>query len=76
MATESTPVIEQSSSNLLNENPELLSDLDKKEILALSIILWGNEGSDSFQVVFKRWSQGFMFSEQEPSALIQFEGGN
>ncbi|XP_015773086.1 PREDICTED: protein FAM188A-like [Acropora digitifera] len=40
-----------------------------EEILRL---LWGKNVKDD---IFKRWSQGFVFSTDEPSALIQEQGG-
>jgi len=39
------------------------------EILSL---LWGENVKED---IFERWSQGFMFSMEEPSALIQEQGG-
>ncbi|XP_048579298.1 ubiquitin carboxyl-terminal hydrolase MINDY-3 [Nematostella vectensis] len=38
----------------------------------LSCFVWG---SDLNEDNFKRWSQGFVFSQDEPSALVQLEGG-
>ncbi|CAG7727671.1 unnamed protein product [Allacma fusca] len=35
-------------------------------------LLWGNQVRDE---LFRRWSQGFNFSADEPSALIQKDGG-
>ncbi|XP_064613700.1 LOW QUALITY PROTEIN: ubiquitin carboxyl-terminal hydrolase MINDY-3-like [Liolophura sinensis] len=35
-------------------------------------LLWGENLKDE---VFSRWTQGFVFSEDEPTALIQHEGG-
>uniref|UniRef100_A0A0K8S6T2 Ubiquitin carboxyl-terminal hydrolase MINDY n=1 Tax=Lygus hesperus TaxID=30085 RepID=A0A0K8S6T2_LYGHE len=35
-------------------------------------IMWGNEVKEE---VFQRWKQGFKFSPDEPTALIQHEGG-
>ncbi|EDO29026.1 predicted protein [Nematostella vectensis] len=37
----------------------------------LSCFVWG---SDLNEDNFKRWSQGFVFSQDEPSALVQLEG--
>lgn len=43
-----------------------------KEVLDISNILWG----PSVKVdVFRRWAQGFHFSNEEPTALLQCEGG-
>lgn len=38
----------------------------------LMSLLWGREIRDE---VFQRWNQGFVFSEDEPSALLQRDGG-
>lgn len=35
-------------------------------------VMWGNEVKEE---VFKRWMQGFRFSADEPTALLQHEGG-
>ncbi|XP_059472023.1 ubiquitin carboxyl-terminal hydrolase MINDY-3 homolog [Neocloeon triangulifer] len=35
-------------------------------------LLWGPSVKED---VFKRWSQGFVFSDAEPTALVQWEGG-
>ncbi|XP_015116758.1 ubiquitin carboxyl-terminal hydrolase MINDY-3 homolog [Diachasma alloeum] len=35
-------------------------------------LLWGNCPKDD---VFQRWAQGFQFSQDEPTALVQVEGG-
>ncbi|KAL1123353.1 hypothetical protein AAG570_002438 [Ranatra chinensis] len=35
-------------------------------------IMWGNEVKEE---VFQRWKQGFRFSSDEPTALLQHEGG-
>ncbi|XP_065349446.1 ubiquitin carboxyl-terminal hydrolase MINDY-3 homolog [Cloeon dipterum] len=35
-------------------------------------LLWGDSLKED---VFRRWSQGFVFSELEPTALVQWEGG-
>ncbi|XP_014239268.1 ubiquitin carboxyl-terminal hydrolase MINDY-3 homolog [Cimex lectularius] len=43
------------------------SDLD-----AIIKLMWGNEVKED---VFQRWKQGFRFSTDEPTALIQHEGG-
>ncbi|XP_043923438.1 ubiquitin carboxyl-terminal hydrolase MINDY-3 isoform X2 [Protopterus annectens] len=49
------------------------SEIDK-ELLDL---VWGRRTSNGglSETVFRRWTQGFVFSEAEPSALEQFEGG-
>uniref|UniRef100_A0A6M2DD93 Ubiquitin carboxyl-terminal hydrolase MINDY n=1 Tax=Xenopsylla cheopis TaxID=163159 RepID=A0A6M2DD93_XENCH len=43
-----------------------------QEVSAVLHLLWGSEIK---QEVFQRWSQGFAFSPDEPSALVQNEGG-
>lgn len=43
-----------------------------KEVQDISNILWG----PSVKIdVFRRWAQGFHFSNEEPTALLQCEGG-
>ncbi|CAI9728247.1 ubiquitin carboxyl-terminal hydrolase MINDY-3-like [Octopus vulgaris] len=46
--------------------------LDPNLLQATRKLLWGNRVKEE---VFSRWSQGFMFSEHEATALIQLEGG-
>ncbi|KAK9505298.1 hypothetical protein O3M35_009386 [Rhynocoris fuscipes] len=46
-----------------------VSTTDFDEIIK---IMWGNEVKED---VFRRWKQGFRFSTDEPTALIQHEGG-
>ncbi|XP_073992420.1 ubiquitin carboxyl-terminal hydrolase MINDY-3 homolog isoform X1 [Rhodnius prolixus] len=46
-----------------------VSNTDFDEIIK---IMWGNEVKED---VFQRWKQGFRFSSDEPTALIQNEGG-
>ncbi|XP_060756915.1 ubiquitin carboxyl-terminal hydrolase MINDY-3 [Neoarius graeffei] len=50
-----------------------MSDLNR-ELLEL---VWGKQASSSgvSASLFRRWTQGFVFSETEHSALEQFEGG-
>lgn len=55
------------SSGQLQQQQQGVRDL--REICQL---LWG---SSIRQEVFRRWSQGFEFSEGEPSALVQRDGG-
>ncbi|XP_043462343.1 ubiquitin carboxyl-terminal hydrolase MINDY-3 homolog [Leptopilina heterotoma] len=38
----------------------------------IKILLWGPSVKED---VFRRWAQGFYFSQDEPSALVQREGG-
>lgn len=46
-----------------------VSNIDFDEIIK---VMWGNEVKED---VFKRWKQGFRFSSDEPTALLQHEGG-
>lgn len=46
-----------------------VSTTDFDEIIK---VMWGNEVKED---VFKRWKQGFRFSPDEPTALLQHEGG-
>lgn len=46
--------------------------LDEDTLMTLKTIIWGTDIKDE---VFKRWTQGFVFSEDEPTALVQFDGG-
>lgn len=43
-----------------------------QELASTRRLLWGDQVKDD---VFRRWAQGFQFSQDEPSALIQLEGG-
>ncbi|KAI4454821.1 hypothetical protein MML48_9g00010147 [Holotrichia oblita] len=44
----------------------------EQELLGIKQLLWGNDIKFD---IFKRWSQGFYFSQTERSALEQLEGG-
>lgn len=44
----------------------------ERELARTRRLLWGEQVKDD---VFRRWAQGFQFSGEEPSALIQQEGG-
>ncbi|XP_071439579.1 ubiquitin carboxyl-terminal hydrolase MINDY-3 homolog [Hetaerina americana] len=44
----------------------------ENELNEIRRLLWGPYVKDE---VFKRWAQGFQFSEDEPTALVQWEGG-
>lgn len=57
-----------------NQKKHEMSPEDAKELKSLVILLWGT-GDDSFAQVFARWSQGFIFSAEERSALLQKQGG-
>ncbi|KAE8596152.1 hypothetical protein XENTR_v10015989 [Xenopus tropicalis] len=49
-----------------------MSECDKE----LVDMVWGRNNSNGLaDSVFKRWTQGFVFSASEPTALEQFEGG-
>ncbi|XP_043603191.1 ubiquitin carboxyl-terminal hydrolase MINDY-3 homolog [Bombus pyrosoma] len=45
---------------------------DDEFVHSIKTLLWGNTVKKD---VFKRWAQGFYFSPDEPTALIQTEGG-
>ncbi|CAH0405668.1 unnamed protein product [Chilo suppressalis] len=44
----------------------------ERELASTRRLLWGEHVKED---VFRRWAQGFQFSPDEPSALIQQEGG-
>lgn len=46
--------------------------LDAKVVKDITNLLWGTDLKDE---VFTRWTQGFCFSEDEKTALVQHEGG-
>ncbi|KAH8400405.1 hypothetical protein KR215_011363, partial [Drosophila sulfurigaster] len=48
------------------------SDSDLRELREIKQLLWGDNVRED---VFTRWSQGFEFSDVEPSALVQKQGG-
>ncbi|EFN79817.1 ubiquitin carboxyl-terminal hydrolase MINDY-3 homolog [Harpegnathos saltator] len=50
--------------NVITSNDELLKNIKS--------LLWGSTVKED---VFKRWAQGFSFSADEPTALVQREGG-
>ncbi|KAM8719314.1 hypothetical protein ACLKA7_011947 [Drosophila subpalustris] len=47
-------------------------DSDMRELREIKQLLWGDSVRED---VFRRWSQGFEFSDVEPSALVQKQGG-
>lgn len=51
----------------------IMSELNKEVI----DLVWGKPsgGEGVSTSIFRRWSQGFVFSEHEQTALKQFEGG-
>lgn len=61
--------------SLENQTTLKLSPEDAKELASLVTLLWGAAACDSFSTVFIRWSQGFVFSIEEQSALVQNAGG-
>jgi hypothetical protein len=60
--------------SLENQATVKLSPDDAKELNILVNLLWGSTAKVSAEV-FKQWSQGFVFSETEKSALVQYAGG-
>ncbi|XP_017850917.1 ubiquitin carboxyl-terminal hydrolase MINDY-3 homolog [Drosophila busckii] len=48
------------------------SENDMRELREIKQLLWGDMVRED---VFNRWSQGFEFSDVEPSALVQKQGG-
>lgn len=46
--------------------------IDEQTLEELKKLLWGNDLKDD---VFSRWTQGFVFSDHEKTALEQHEGG-
>lgn len=46
--------------------------IDETTLEEVKKLLWGSNLKDD---VFSRWTQGFVFSEFEKSALVQYEGG-
>lgn len=60
-------------STLENQAAMKLTPEDAKELSSLVTLLWGNESN--YSTVFFRWSQGFFFSRDEQSALVQNAGG-
>lgn len=44
----------------------------ERDLASTRRLLWGDHVKED---VFRRWAQGFQFSADEPSALIQLEGG-
>ncbi|XP_055713619.1 ubiquitin carboxyl-terminal hydrolase MINDY-3 homolog [Phlebotomus papatasi] len=57
----------------MEERLDELSTKDRQELRNIRTLLWGS--NDVEQTIFQRWSQGFEFSELEPSALVQCQGG-
>ncbi|KAH3706078.1 ubiquitin carboxyl-terminal hydrolase MINDY-3-like [Dreissena polymorpha] len=51
---------------------EVNDHISDETIESVKSVLWGNDLKDE---VFLRWSQGFIFSNYEPTALVQYEGG-
>ncbi|XP_030036156.1 ubiquitin carboxyl-terminal hydrolase MINDY-3 homolog [Manduca sexta] len=62
-----------SSATVTNkENMSAGSATLERELAGTRRLLWGEHVKED---VFRRWAQGFQFSADEPSALIQQEGG-
>ena len=59
--------------SLKHQTAVKLSPEDAKELGRMVTLLWGD--SANYSTVFSRWSQGFTFSDEEPSALVQNAGG-
>uniref|UniRef100_A0A1B0CAC2 Ubiquitin carboxyl-terminal hydrolase MINDY n=2 Tax=Lutzomyia longipalpis TaxID=7200 RepID=A0A1B0CAC2_LUTLO len=55
----------------MEERLDSLSTKDRQELRNIRTLLWGSNDIG----IFERWSQGFEFSDQEPSALVQCQGG-
>ncbi|XP_055371103.1 ubiquitin carboxyl-terminal hydrolase MINDY-3 homolog [Condylostylus longicornis] len=55
----------------MGENSSASASNDEYELKEIRNLLWGSIKED----VFRRWSQGFEFSDVEPSALVQKQGG-
>ncbi|KAH8303455.1 hypothetical protein KR059_011445 [Drosophila kikkawai] len=53
-------------------SPPQLNANDMREMRDIKQLLWGDNVRED---VFRRWSQGFEFSDAEPSALVQKQGG-
>ncbi|XP_033325335.1 ubiquitin carboxyl-terminal hydrolase MINDY-3 homolog isoform X2 [Megalopta genalis] len=51
---------------------ENVTQYDEEVLRSIKTLLWGSNVKED---VFKRWAQGFYFSPDEPTALIQAEGG-
>ncbi|KAI3360994.1 hypothetical protein L3Q82_013195, partial [Scortum barcoo] len=50
----------------------VMSELNKEVV----DLVWGRPSSGGVSAsIFRRWTQGFVFSENEPTALEQFKGG-
>ncbi|XP_011301480.1 protein FAM188A homolog [Fopius arisanus] len=47
-------------------------NFQEEVVKEIRTLLWGNCPKDD---VFQRWAQGFQFSQDEPTALVQVEGG-
>ncbi|KAG5681381.1 hypothetical protein PVAND_010823 [Polypedilum vanderplanki] len=58
-----------------NQNQSRLSKEDAEELKGIVSVLWGLDSSKFSKVFVSGWSQGFEFSHDEQSALIQHSGG-
>uniref|UniRef100_A0A1L8DAV1 Ubiquitin carboxyl-terminal hydrolase MINDY n=1 Tax=Nyssomyia neivai TaxID=330878 RepID=A0A1L8DAV1_9DIPT len=57
----------------MEERLDDLTTKDRQELRNIRTLLWGS--NDICPGIFDRWSQGFEFSDQESSALVQCQGG-
>lgn len=68
--------IEKKSNQINADNPvnneTKFQLIDKSLHYDLTDIIWGSNLKED---VFERWSQGFVFSKKEPTALVQLHGG-
>lgn len=61
-----------STSGSAGLTPSMATVKDARELQEIRNLLWG----PTIRLdVFRRWSQGFEFSDEEPSALVQKQGG-
>ncbi|CRL07128.1 CLUMA_CG020123, isoform A [Clunio marinus] len=58
-----------------NQSTFKLSPEDAAELKNIRVLLWGASACDNYHSSFVRWSQGFVFSSDEQSALVQNAGG-
>ena len=67
----------EKKSNQINADNQVINEtkfqlIDKSLHHDLTDIIWGSNLKED---VFERWSQGFVFSKKEPTALVQLHGG-
>ncbi|GAB0088985.1 Ubiquitin carboxyl-terminal hydrolase MINDY-3 homolog [Sergentomyia squamirostris] len=56
----------------MEERLDSLNTKDRQELRNIRTLLWGTFVE---RTIFERWSQGFEFSDVEPSGLVQCQGG-